>query len=66
MFLGQEKMAVPSPDEDPVTQAANAAWEILADYQDLSKIKTLYFATESGIDQSKSAGMYIHKLLGTC
>ncbi len=61
--LGQEKMAVPEPDADPVTLGANAAWQILQD-TDKSSIKTLYFATESGIDQSKAAGMYLHRLLG--
>ena len=61
--LGQEKMAVPAPDEDPVTLGANAAWQITNNI-DKSEIKTLYFATESGIDQSKAAGMYLHRLLG--
>ena len=61
--LGQEQMAVPSPDEDSITQGANAAIRITSQI-DKSKIKTLYFATESGIDQSKAGGMYLHKLLG--
>lgn len=61
--LGQEKMAVPAPDEDSVTMGANAAWQIIKDI-DPSKITSLYFATESGTDQSKSAGMYLHKMLG--
>lgn len=61
--LGQEKMAVVPPDEDIVTMAANAANRVLQD-KDVSSISTLLFATESGIDQSKAAGIYVHHLLG--
>lgn len=61
--LGQEKMAVPAPDEDIVTLAANAARQALQG-EDVSKIDTLLFATESGIDQSKAAGIYVKQLLG--
>jgi hydroxymethylglutaryl-CoA synthase len=61
--LGQEKMAVPPPDEDIVTMAANAAGQALQG-KDVSSISTLLFATESGIDQSKAAGIYVHHLLG--
>ena len=61
--IGQEIMAVPAPDEDSVTLGANAAAEALKDV-DTSKIRTLIFATESGIDQSKAGAIYIHQLLG--
>jgi hydroxymethylglutaryl-CoA synthase len=61
--VGQEKMAVPPPDEDIVTMAANAASQALQG-KDTSSISTLLFATESGIDQSKAAGVYVHQLLG--
>lgn len=61
--VGQEKMAVTSPDEDIVTMGANAAYHILQDV-DLNTIDTLFFATESGIDQSKAAGLFILELLG--
>lgn len=61
--LGQHYMAVPSPDEDVVTMAANAAMGALRDV-DPSSIEMLLFATESGIDQSKAAGIYVHDLLG--
>jgi hydroxymethylglutaryl-CoA synthase len=61
--LGQQTMSVPPPGEDIVTMAANAAELVLAN-TDLSTIEIVYFATESGIDQSKSAGLYIHGLLG--
>ena len=61
--LGQEKMAVPAPGEDVVTMAANAASTLLGNI-DREQISTLIFATESGIDQSKAGGIYVHKLLG--
>jgi hydroxymethylglutaryl-CoA synthase len=61
--LGQQYMAVPSPDEDIVTMAANAAVGALR-HVDVSSIEMLLFATESGIDQSKAAGIYVHDLLG--
>jgi len=60
--LGQEKMAIPPPDEDIVTMAANAALPLL-EGQDLSKLDLLLFATESGIDQSKAGGIFVHGLL---
>lgn len=61
--IGQEKMAVSSPDEDIVTLGANAALQAIENV-DIEKIDTLLFATESGIDQSKAAGIYVHRLLG--
>ena len=60
--LGQETMGVSSPDEDIVTLAAHAAERILND-ENLHAIDTLIFATETGIDQSKAAGVYIQGLL---
>lgn len=59
--LGQKSMSVPAPDEDIVTMAANAA----ADFseEELSDVSWVLFATESGIDQSKAAGLYVHSLL---
>ena len=61
--LGQHKMAVSPPDEDIVTLAANAALRAVR-HIDVSSIEMLLFATESGIDQSKAAGIYVHDLLG--
>ncbi|MCD6040172.1 MAG: mvaS [Gammaproteobacteria bacterium] len=61
--LGQYKMAVPAPDEDIVTMGAAAAQGAIRDV-DLNSIEMLLFATESGIDQSKAAGIYVHDLLG--
>lgn len=60
--LGQHKMAVPPPDEDIVTMAANAGLRAIRDV-DVNSIEMLLFATESGIDQSKAAGIYVHDLL---
>jgi hydroxymethylglutaryl-CoA synthase len=61
--LGQQKMAVPPPGEDVVTLAANAALRALRSV-DQASIEMVLFATESGIDQSKAAGIYVHDLLG--
>lgn len=61
--IGQEKMAVPPITQDPVTLAANAALEIL-DEKDKREIDFVIFGTESGIDSSKSAAVYVHDLLG--
>jgi len=60
--IGQEKMGIPSPDEDVVTLAASAAWPLMRDGE-LQGVELLLFATESGIDQSKAAGIYVHGLL---
>lgn len=61
--LGQYIMSVPPPGEDIVTMGANAARQALRDV-DTNDIEMVLFATESGIDQSKAAGIYIHQLLG--
>lgn len=60
--LGQHQMAACPPDEDIITMAANAAKQALT-CCDPSEIHALLFATESGIDQSKAAGIYVHHLL---
>ncbi len=60
--IGQETMGIPSPDEDVVTLGASAAWPLMQD-GDLEDVELLLFATESGIDQSKAAGIYVHGLL---
>ncbi len=61
--LGQQQMGIAPPDEDIVTMATHAAERVL-EKVDISSIDTLLFATESGIDHSKSAGIYVHELLG--
>lgn len=60
--IGQEKMAIPSPDEDVVTMGASAAYPMMKDGE-LDDVELLLFATESGIDHSKAAGIYVHGLL---
>lgn len=60
--LGQERMAVAPPDEDVVTMGASAALPIIeADGAD--DLDWLLFATETGVDQSKAAAMFVHGLL---
>ncbi len=60
--IGQERMAVTPPDQDIVTLAANAALPIV-EKAGRENIELLIFATESGVDQSKAAAMFCHKLL---
>jgi hydroxymethylglutaryl-CoA synthase len=59
--LGQERMSIPSIDEDVVTMALEAA--SLLPRQDLDRVDMVLFATETGVDQSKAAGIFVHKLL---
>lgn len=61
--LGQDAFSMPAPDEDIVTMAAEAA-QALLERHDASKIRQVLFATESSVDQSKAAGVYLHELLG--
>ncbi|MBF8246819.1 MAG: hydroxymethylglutaryl-CoA synthase [Rickettsia sp.] len=60
--FGQRKFSVLPPDEDIVTMAYNASNPILSEVNK-KEIDLLLFATESSIDQSKSAGSYIHRML---
>lgn len=61
--IGQQSMSVPAADEDIVTLAAAAAAPVVARHGS-DGIRTVIFATESSIDQAKSAGVYVHSLLG--
>lgn len=61
--LGQERMGVTPPDEDVVTLAATSAKSALEGI-DPNDIAMLLVATESGIDQSKALGIWVHHLLG--
>lgn len=61
--IGQDEMAVTPLTQDPVTLAANAALQIVTD-EDREKIDLVMFATETGIDQSKAAAVYVHRLVG--
>jgi len=60
--IGQEKMSIAPPDEDVVTLAAKAAAPILEQIN-ANEISAVLFATETGVDQSKSAGVFLHGLL---
>lgn len=59
--IGQSKQAVVPPTQDMVTLAAQAASQLNLT---AANISTLIVATESGIDQSKAAGIYVKQLLG--
>jgi hydroxymethylglutaryl-CoA synthase len=59
--IGQEKMSLIEPFEDIVTMAAEASLPIIKGRED--DVGLLLFATESGVDFSKSAGVYLHHLL---
>ncbi|WP_414121346.1 hydroxymethylglutaryl-CoA synthase [Corynebacterium nuruki] len=61
--LGQCEMSVLAPDEDIVSMGASAAKPLL-ERNGTDGIRTLLFATESGVDQSKAAGVAALKLLG--
>ncbi|NKY24980.1 hydroxymethylglutaryl-CoA synthase [Nocardia gamkensis] len=61
--IGQDSMSVPAPDEDIVTMAAAAAQPVLARHG-ADTIRTVLLATETGVDQAKAAGLFVHALLG--
>lgn len=61
--IGQKKMAVIPKTQDVVTMAANACLKIIDD-GDRSKIDLIIFGTETGIDNSKSAAIYLQNMLG--
>lgn len=61
--LGQDEMAVAPITQDPVALAANAALNIVED-KDREKIDFVMFATETGVDHSKAAGIFVHHLIG--
>lgn len=61
--IGQSQMAVTPLSQDIVSMAANAAFQIL-EQDDLDKIDLVIVGTESGLDASKSAAVYVHQLLG--
>lgn len=61
--LGQFEMSISTEDDDIVTMAARATKQII-DRHGTDGIRTVMFATETGVDQSKSAGVFLHGLLG--
>ncbi|MGX1810655.1 hydroxymethylglutaryl-CoA synthase [Nocardia sp. NPDC055321] len=61
--LGQDIQTVVAPDEDIVTLAATAARQLI-ERHGTEGIHTILLATESGIDASKAAAVYVQDLLG--
>lgn len=61
--IGQKQMAVASVNYDIVAMAANAAEQILT-AEDKKEIDLILFATETGVDFSKSAATWVHELIG--
>ena len=61
--LLQSQMAVAPVTQDIVTLGAQAAQAILTD-EDKAQIDMIIVGTESSIDQSKAAAVFIHGLLG--
>lgn len=60
--LGQDRFSIPAPDEDAITMASHAT-KLLLERNDASKVRQVLFATESSVDQSKAAGVFVHGLL---
>ncbi|MDR0662303.1 MAG: hydroxymethylglutaryl-CoA synthase, partial [Holosporales bacterium] len=58
--LGQVTMSVPSPQEDIITMGVEAGLRVLSKIPDPDTIRWVLCATESCIDQSKSASVYLH------
>lgn len=61
--LGQNRFSVPAPDEDVVTMAASASSRLLQRHPE-HNVRMVIFATETGVDQAKSAGIFLHGLIG--
>jgi hydroxymethylglutaryl-CoA synthase len=63
--LGGHRMAIVTPDEDPVTMAAEASRTLLDRYEvDPSEIGMVIVGTESGVDGAKPIAAFVHGLLG--
>ncbi len=58
-----DALSITPISEDIVTLATTASQDILTE-QDKADIDMVILATESGIDQSKAASVYVHSLLG--
>ncbi|MFL1695215.1 hydroxymethylglutaryl-CoA synthase [Weissella kandleri] len=61
--IGQTRQAVIPPTQDAVTMGANAAAPLMTDAL-RQTLDLVIFATESGVDQSKSGAAYLQRLLG--
>lgn len=63
--LGGRRMAVVSPDEDPVTMAAEAARRLVERHDvDRSEIGMVVVGSETGVDAAKPIASYVHGLIG--
>ncbi|MEJ6400742.1 hydroxymethylglutaryl-CoA synthase [Nicoliella lavandulae] len=60
--IGQQMQSVIPNTQDVVTMAANAAIDIIND-DNREQIDLVVFGTETGVDNSKSAAIYLQKLL---
>ena len=58
-----KELSIAPLTEDIVTLAASASDSILTE-QERQEIDMVIVATESGIDQSKAAAVFVHGLLG--
>lgn len=61
--IGQDEMAINPITQDTVTMAANAALKVVTE-ADREKIDLVIVGTETGIDHSKAAAVYVHRLVG--
>jgi hydroxymethylglutaryl-CoA synthase len=61
--IGQKKQAVIPNTQDVVTMAANAC-ELIINDKNRSQIDLIIFGTETGVDNSKSAAIYLQNMLG--
>ncbi|WP_086809185.1 hydroxymethylglutaryl-CoA synthase [Streptomyces reticuliscabiei] len=60
--IGQRAMSIAAADEDIVTMSATAAAPLVERWG-TERIRTVVLSTETSIDQSKAAGVYVHSLL---
>lgn len=60
--IHQEQMSIAPPNEDIITLGYAAASQLVRQY-DSGKIGMFLFATETAVDNSKSAGSYLHDIL---
>uniref|UniRef100_UPI00404AF0E1 hydroxymethylglutaryl-CoA synthase family protein n=1 Tax=Flavobacterium sp. TaxID=239 RepID=UPI00404AF0E1 len=62
--LGLERISLLDANQDVVSQAANAALDLIEKNNiDLTEISRIYVATESSVDNSKPIGSYVISLL---
>ena len=63
--LGCYRMAVPGPEEDAVTLAAEAVRSLMRHYEvDPNRVGMLVVGTESGVDAAKPIAAFVHGLTG--